>query len=89
MVDIQKEKEDMNRNENNTEEAAATSLPSRLDKHGTRKKQKSLQPKRAEQKKESFHVEAKDYNKSPMIANVLLILFIMLVMIIFSFALSP
>ena len=74
--------EEQNREEHyanqRSREKSATSLPSRLDAHGTRKKRKK-QEAETESSKESLAEAKTDYQKSPMIARVLLSLFIVLV----------
>lgn len=75
--------EEQNREEQREE--SATSLPSRLDAHGTRKKTKKKEHE-TESNEEDLSAVRKDYYKSPMIARVLLSLFIVLVFVIFWMA---
>ncbi|QQK75983.1 hypothetical protein HUG15_10725 [Salicibibacter cibarius] len=76
--------EKQNRDESGDESAAP--LPSRLDKHGTRKKQKKHEDD-TETNEENRATLKKDYQKSPMIARVLLSLFLVLVIVVLWMAL--
>ncbi|AXF54856.1 hypothetical protein [Salicibibacter kimchii] len=74
--------EEQNRNEHyasqHSGEESPSPLPSRLDTHGTRKKSKNNEDE-TESNEENHAVARKDYQKSPLIARVLLSLFIVLV----------
>ena len=73
--------EEQNREEQREE--SATSLPSRLDAHGTRKKTKKKDHD-TESYEEDLSAVRKDYYKSPMIARALLSMFIVMVVVIFG-----
>ncbi|QQK79833.1 hypothetical protein HUG20_08010 [Salicibibacter cibi] len=73
-------------NQRSREESATTPLPSRLDTHGTRKKRKTHEDE-TESNEENLATARNDYQKNPVIARVLLSLFIVLVVVILWMAL--